>query len=112
MQIFQMMALLTIASSPTDDDRRDFVEMHDRIKKVRIFSLPILYSPLKSLSLQLLHNRLTITSLPDRQRETCLLTAELRLLLELGTLEGVHIERVTVFCDPLSYCVNHRIGNG
>lgn len=40
------MALLTIATSPTDDDRRDFVEMYDRVKKVRIFSLPILYSPL------------------------------------------------------------------
>src|ERR1700691_3606937 len=106
MQIFQVMALRTLSTSPTDDERRNLAELSERIEKVCILSLAPFFAKI-FLSQRLLASRATATSAPDTQENNSSLIAELGILLELGGIEGVHIHRVNCLLYSQPHRANH-----
>lgn len=93
MQIFQAMALRTMAGSPTDDERKRLVEFGEQVDKVRKSSLACFFAKVV-LSQQLLDKRTTNTSSPGVQEDCSFIITELMVLLELGGIEGVHTQTV------------------
>jgi hypothetical protein len=93
MQIFQAMALRTITGSPTNDERKHLVEFGEQVDKVRNSSLPCFFAKVV-LSQRLLAKRTTNTSPPDVQEDYSFIITELMVLIELGGIEGVHIQTV------------------
>jgi hypothetical protein len=92
-QVFQVMALRTIATSPTDDERKNLVELGEQVEEVRMSSLKFFFANI-GLSQQLLASRTAPTSHGDPQENDSFMIAELTVLLELGGIENVHKQSV------------------